>query len=35
MPVFYFINYITLKLRYYWYDRESGEIIELPRPAKN
>jgi hypothetical protein len=32
MPIFYFINYITLKLRYYWYDRDTGEIIEIHRP---
>jgi hypothetical protein len=35
MPVFSFLNYITLKLRYYFYNIETGEVIEIRRPPKN
>jgi len=29
MPIFYFINYLSGKFKYYWFDYGTGDIIEM------
>jgi hypothetical protein len=29
MPLFSFINYLSRKFKYYWFDYDTGDIIEV------